>query len=169
MSLILRRRLENAIVGYLQANAATIGVSSSNIVSAHAQAERPNPCLVVAAMQMQAEEDLERVAEVQLVVQYHSGGTVGGSERATTDTVIEKVNTFLLKPPDDGATWSDSNPEAGALRVALNKPASGTDSRTVQPLHIYDFYASEDNGDILSEGWVDELVYTVKAQPMNSH
>lgn len=169
MSLIVRRKITEAVTAYLKANAATVGVAADNIVSAYSQSERPSPALVVAAMGYQADTSLKQVGTVNLAIQYHAPGTVDGTERDDADTVLEKVHNFLMQPVDNDAAWSDANPEAGAIMAALNKPASGPDDREVTPLHIYDITPSEDNGDIVEEGWIDELVYDVLCQPMDSH
>lgn len=169
MSRTLRRKLEDAFVAHLQANAATLGIDSSKIFSARGQTEPAIPFLIVEASNATANDDLSQVAEVEIVIHYRSEGTVGGSERASVDELLDKVHTLIMKPTNDEATWSDSNPEGGALLTALNKPASGPDSRTIKPLHIYDIWPSEDNGDVVTEGWVDQLVYAVVAQPMDSH
>lgn len=169
MSLTLRQKIESALTAYLQANASTIGLTSGQIVPGRTTAEPEGDWLCVICGQLSPDEDLPQVKRGTVTLHYRSAATKGGSERAAVDTILEKIDTFLMKPSDDNATWSDANPEAGVMRAALNKPASGTDSRTVQPLHLYHVGPSEELGDTETEGWNDQLTYKVVAQPMDSH
>lgn len=169
MSLILRRKLEAAVTGYLQANAATIGVASDHIFPAASTGTPTGDYLVVSMDRMDTGPDLAEVKRGTLRLKYYSLATVGGSERAAVDVILQKIDAFMMKPANDNATWSDDNPAGGVLRTALNKPASGADSRTVQPLHIYHIEHAEQTGDVDADGWEDQLAYDIIAQPMNSH
>lgn len=169
MALTLSAKILAAITGYLQANAATIGIASDHIHSGTSTSEPSGDFLVVSLGKLEPHPELPQVKGGKLSLTYHSAGTVGGSERAGVDAILEKLDTFLMKPPDDNATWSQGNPEAGALLAALNKPASGPDSRTIKPLHFYYFGPSEESNDADTEGWQDQLSYDLIAQPMDSH
>ena len=169
MSLPLRRKLEEAITGYLKANSATTGIASSQVFAGASTSEPTGDYLVVSMGTLQPDPDLPQVKHGKLTLTYYSAASKDGTERTAVDTAIEKLDTFMMKPPDDDATWSDGNKEAGVLRAALNKPASGPDSRTIKPLHIDYIGPSEESNDADNEGWTDQLVYDVIAQPMDSH
>lgn len=169
MSRVLRQKVVAALVGYCQANAATLGISSSKIVPQTSTSEPELDYWVIAVTRAERDPELPEIWMLDVVVQLKSAGTPDGTERTAVDAKLDAMHTLLMQPPDDNATWSQNNPEAGVLLAALNKPASGTDSRAVKPLHIYDLYPADDSSGSHEEGWVDTLRYTVRAQPMDSH
>lgn len=165
----LRRKLELALTGYLEANASTFDLTAAKIVSSSTTEEVEVPRLIVIVGSGEADGDLPQVQRFKVTLKLETGASPGGSERASADTTSDKLHNFVMKPLDDNAAWSDTNREGGALLLALNKPASGPDNRTVKPLHIYDFSPSSDDGDLEPEGWVELLSYDVVCQPMDSH
>ncbi len=171
MSLTLRRKIEDAVVAYLKANPTPVGIAAAQIFPSANTSEPTGDWLVVAMGKMEPDNDLPRVCRGKLTMTYYSAATKGGSERSAVDTALEKLDTFLMKPTDDtdATGWTDGNREASVLLTALNKPASGSDTRTITPLHFYYFGPAEESGDTDEEGWVDQLTYDVVAQPMNSH
>jgi hypothetical protein len=169
MSRTLRAKIEDAITAYLKANPTPIGILAAQVFPASSTAEPTGDWLRVEMGPLDPDPDLPQVKRGKLKLTYRTAATKDGSERSTAETSLEKLDTFMLKPVNDDATWSDGNREAGVLLAALNKPLSGADSRTVTPLHIYYLGPSEEANDVEEEGWIDQLVYDVIAQPMNSH
>ncbi len=169
MSRILRSKLEAALVGYCVANAATLGVAADRIVSGRSTGEPELNYWCIYVPKGTADADSPEVCTFEVQFHFKSAATPGGNDLAIVDAALDKMHTLLMQPPDDTKTWSQQNPPGGALLAALNKPPSGTDARAVKPLHIYDITPVESPGDSHNEGWDDQLVYRLLAQPMDSH
>lgn len=168
----LRRKIQKAVAGYLTSNYASWRtISAVTVVEGDADSEPALPYLVVSAMAAQDHETLRGVQMVPLLlalkVSVNPGDTGTAAARSAVDAQMQALNDFILQPSNTSAAYGDDNPFSGAIRAALNKP-TGTDNRTVKPLHIYDLYPEAENGDPAGEVWIDEITYMVIAQTNNS-
>lgn len=131
--------------------------------------EQP-PFPFVTIMAVTSPDDvLPGVAQFELRVMYHSDAQDSIGSRRSRMAALEAMKARMLQPPDDDATWSDSNPEGGALLTFANKPV-GTDSRDSWrvPLHIYRIEQQSDPSRMAERIFEDELVFIGTAQTMNS-
>jgi hypothetical protein len=172
MSATLRRKITQAVKGYLTSNYASWRtVSAVTVVEGENNEEPELPYLVVACMSGEDHETLRAVQMVPMTLILRTGVNPGltgtAASRANVDTQMKALNDFIVAPSNSGAGFEDSNPFSGALRTALNKP-TGTDNRTVKPLHIYDLYPIAEDSDPGGEAWLDSITYMVVCQPMNS-
>lgn len=168
----LRRKIQKAIAGYLTANYASWRtISAVTVVEGDTDTEPALPYLVVSAVAAEDHEILRGVQNIPLVLalktSVNPGDTGTAASRSAVDAQMYALNNFILLPTNANAAYGDENPFSGVLRAALNKP-SGTDNRTVKPLHIYDLYPSSEAADHAGESWIDALTYMVVAQPSNS-
>jgi hypothetical protein len=173
MSLPIRIKLERALVRYLKSKAvAGTRLASISIVAGHTATEPELPYLVVYVGAAPPHPDLPAETGVRLCKPvFHLKTSASDEERAKADDRFEELDTFLMEPMNDNVGYSDENKAGGRLLAALNKPASGGDSRPVElrKFHAYDFTPADDQGAHQGAAWHDQRAFDCPCQPFDSH
>ncbi len=153
----IRRKLEVSVAHYLRTAMARCGLT---IVEGHTGAEPQLPYLVVYCGEGAPAEDLEGQGEWILSLVLHLKTSADDESRKAADARMEEVTEIMGKPEDPAEPISDENPAGGAIRLALNKPASGPDVRKVRGIYLHQIWPADDRSQFEEGGaWHDQATY----------
>lgn len=182
----LKRKLENAVLAYLDANKTGTTIESLTIVSGHgtdlaaeiaiaadpaatpAVTEPDMPYLAI-FVQTRAEPGMPNNFAYELVAHYKHDATAPDQTRAAADDVLRDVHDLLTCPPTEADLTEDSNPEAGAFRAFANIVSVGSDTREVwrKPLHVYSLFPTSELTLFDEFAWHDQIAFAGHAQDIN--
>lgn len=181
----LKRKLENLLLAFLDANksgtafaAVTLVTGSGTTLAAEIARDdaatavavpEPQPPFLAISVLTQADPDLPGVASFEAVLHLKTDATAPASDRLTTDAILRDIYNVMIRTADDDNPFSDSNHEFALLLTFANKPV-GTDSRPtyLTPLHVYGIWHTQSPTLFDDENWHDQLVFAGHAQDMNS-
>lgn len=180
----LRRKLENLILAYLDANKTgkafadiTFTTGSGTTLADEIQMDagttpqgtaEPDVPFCAVFVTTQPDQDMPGVHTCTITLHLKTNGTAPAAERLTTDAILRDLHDVLIAPPDDNAAFTDANPDFGALRTFANKPG-GSDTRPTyrKPLHIYGLWLQDTASLNDDEFWHDQITLAGHAQDMD--
>jgi hypothetical protein len=185
----LKRKLENALIAFLDASKAGTAFENTTLVSGHATSladeialdadpaavvaveEPPMPYLVV-FVQTRADADLPGVSSFELVCHYKHDATAPGQRRGDVDEILHALLDLITRPTDADSLTDDANQECGAFLAFANidPDAEAPDTRPDyrRPLHVYDLSPTAENTLFDDTAWHDQLSFAGVAQDLNS-
>lgn len=154
MTLSTSRKVEKAVKLWLESS---LGISGMNYYEGHEKADEiETPHLVIYAENSANHPDFPQecgVRQVSLRCKF----TVDSIEISRTNLDSWK-DALILKMTDD----------RDAMQTALNKPASGTDSRAVKKIHFHDIELTEEPSDTVETDWIEDCVFQVTCEPLDA-
>lgn len=185
----LKRKLENALLAWLDAHKTGTVLETLAIVSGHgttlaaelaydadpadkpAVTEPQTPYLAV-FVQTRADPDLPNVASYEAVLHYKHDATAEAQSRADADAVLRAAFDLITLPPDDDELAADANPECGAFRTFANidpdPQAADTRPACRRPLHVYALWPVAELTLFDDTHWHDQLTFAGHAQDIDA-
>ena len=185
----LKRKIENAVLAFLEANKAGTPFASLTIVSGHGTSladeialdadssaeidvqEPQMPFLAVFA-QTRADQQCPNIYSFELVLHYKHDATNAGQRRYDADAIMRAVLDTITAPEDANALTDDDNSEFGALldfaNIDPDPQAADTRPAYRRPLHIYGMNVTSENTLFDETAWHDQLSFTGDCQDIDA-
>lgn len=185
----LKRKLENAVLAFLDAHKTGTVFETLAIVSGHGTTleaetafdadadEKPPvtepelPYLAVFA-QTRADADLPNVSAFELVLHYKHDATAASQSRVDADELLRAIADLITSPPDDSELAADDNRECGAFLAFANidPDPEAEDERPAlrKPLHVYGMWPTAELTLFDDTAWHDQITFAGHAQDIDS-
>lgn len=185
----LKRKLENAVLAFLDAHKTGTAFATLSIVSGHGTTlaaeiafdadadEKPDvtepemPYLAVFA-QTRADPDLPNVSSFELVLHYKHDATASAQSRADADAVLRDLFDVLTLPPDADELAADDNRECGAFLdfANIDPDPEAEDERPAlrAPLHVYGMWPVNEVTLFDDTAWHDQIAFAGHAQDIDA-
>jgi hypothetical protein len=185
----LKRKLENAVLAFLDAHKDGTPFEELTIVSGHGTSlaneialdadsdaeikvqEPEMPYLAVFA-QTRADRDLPNCYAFEIVCHYKHDATDSKQRRYDADQILRAIADTLTSPPDEDELTEQSNAECGALLAFANidpNPEAADDRPAFRrPLHIYGMWPTAENTLFDDTAWHDQISFAGDAQDIDA-
>lgn len=185
----LKRKLEHAVLAWLDANKTGTVLASLVIVSGHGTTlaaeialdadaadkppvEEPATPYLAVFVQTRADPDLPNVSSFELVLHYKHDATADAQSRADADAVLRAALDLLTLPSNAANLADDANAECSALLAFANVPADpeDADSRHTcrRPLHVYGCWPVSELTLFADTHWHDQIGFAGHAQDIDA-
>lgn len=185
----LKRKLENALLAFLDANKSGRPFETLTIVSGHATTlaaeiaydadpdakpvvtEPELPYLAV-FVQTRADPDMPNVSTFEAVLHYKHDATAPDQSRIDADELLRAVLDLITSPPDDAELTTDANRECGAFLAFANMPTDveAPDERPAlrRPLQVDGMWPTAELTLFDGEQWHDQIALAGYAQDIDA-
>lgn len=185
----LKRKLEDAILAFLDANKTGTVFETLAIVSGHGttlaaelafdadasdkpEVTEPAAPYLSVFVQTRADPDLPNAFTFEAVLHYKHDATAAAQSRADADAVLRAAFDLITQPPDDAELADDANRECGAFLAFANiDPApEAADDRDAcrKPLHVYGLWPTSELTMFDDTHWHDQISFAGHAQDIDA-